>query len=96
MVTEARAQRTLANRATSYYELTKPGIAVFVTILAGVSFFVASQGRPDLSQLLNTMLGTALATAGALALNQYAERDVDARMNRTRTRPLPSGRIGAS
>ena len=93
MVTEARAQRTLANRATSYYELTKPGIAVFVTILAGVSFFVASQGRPDLFQLLNTMLGTALATAGALALNQYAERDVDARMNRTRARPLPSGRM---
>ena len=93
MATEARAQRTLANRATSYYELTKPGIVVFVTILAGVSFFVASQGQPDLSQLLSTMLGTALATAGALALNQYAERDVDARMNRTRARPLPSGRM---
>ncbi len=93
MVTEAQPRRTLANRATSYYELTKPGIAAFVTILAGVSFFVASQGQPDLFRLLNTMLGTALATAGALALNQYAERDVDARMDRTRARPLPSGRM---
>lgn len=93
MVTEAGAQQTLANRVTSYYELTKPGIAVFVTILTGVSFFVAAQGRPDLSQMLNTMLGTMLATAGALALNQYAERAVDARMNRTRARPLPSGRM---
>jgi protoheme IX farnesyltransferase len=93
VVTEAGAQQTLANRVTSYYELTKPGIAVFVTILTGVSFFVAAQGRPDLSQMLNTMLGTMLATAGALALNQYAERAVDARMNRTRARPLPSGRM---
>jgi len=93
VVTEARAQRTLANRATSYYELTKPGIVVFVAILAGVSFFVASRGRADLFQLLNTTLGTALATAGALALNQYAEREVDARMDRTRARPLPSGRM---
>lgn len=93
VVTEAQPRQTLANRATSYYELTKPGIAAFVTILAGVSFFVASQGQADLFRLLNTMLGTALATAGALALNQYAERDVDARMDRTRARPLPSGRM---
>ena len=93
VVTDGRPRQTLADRATSYYELTKPGIAVFVTILAGVSFFVAARGRADLVQLLNTMLGTALATAGALALNQYAEREVDARMDRTRTRPLPSGRM---
>ena len=93
VATEAQPRQTIANRATSYYELTKPGIAAFVTILAGVSFFVASQGQADLFRLLNTMLGTALATAGALALNQYAERDVDARMDRTRARPLPSGRM---
>jgi protoheme IX farnesyltransferase len=83
----------LAGRATSYYELTKPGIAGFVTILSGVSFYVASRGRAELLPMVNTLLGTALATAGALALNQYAERDVDALMTRTRTRPLPSGRM---
>jgi protoheme IX farnesyltransferase len=82
-----------AARASSYYELTKPGIAGFVTILAGVSFFVGARGRPELIPVLHTLLGTALATAGALALNQYAEREVDARMARTRTRPLPSGRM---
>lgn len=80
-------------RATSYYELTKPGIAGFVTILAGVSFYVAARGRADLAPMVNTLAGTALATGGALALNQYAERDVDARMARTRSRPLPSGRM---
>ena len=84
---------SLASRATSYYELTKPGIAGFVTILAGVSFYVAARGESDLLPMLNTLVGTALATAGALALNQYAEREVDALMTRTRTRPLPSGRM---
>jgi heme o synthase len=80
-------------RATSYYELTKPGIAGFVTILAGVSYFVAARGRIDALPLVNTLIGTASATAGALALNQYAERGVDALMVRTRSRPLPSGRM---
>jgi heme o synthase len=92
-VRAAADSRGLAGRATSFYELTKPGIAGFVTILAGVSFYVAARGRTDLLPMINTLLGTALATAGALALNQYAERDVDALMNRTRTRPIPSGRM---
>jgi protoheme IX farnesyltransferase len=83
----------LAARATSFYELTKPGIAGFVTILSGVSFYVAARGESDLLPMISTLVGTAFATAGALALNQYAERDVDALMTRTRTRPLPSGRM---
>ena len=90
---EARPRRTFGNLAGSYYELTKPGIAGFVTILAGVSYYVASRGEGGFSPIINTLLGTAVATAGALALNQYAEREVDGRMNRTRSRPLPSGRM---
>jgi protoheme IX farnesyltransferase len=82
-----------ADRASSYYELTKPGIAGFVTILAGVSFYVGARGRAEMLPIMNTLFGTALATAGALALNQWLEREVDARMARTRARPLPSGRM---
>ena len=77
----------------AYYELTKPGIAAFVVITAGVAFYVASGGRPPALALVHTLVGTLLGTAGSLALNQYAEREVDARMERTRTRPLPSGRL---
>ncbi|HSG48783.1 MAG TPA: heme o synthase [Longimicrobiales bacterium] len=77
----------------AYYELTKPGIAGFVAITAGVSYFVAAGGRPDLLPVLYTLVGTGLATGGALALNQYVEREVDGRMKRTRNRPLPSGRL---
>jgi protoheme IX farnesyltransferase len=80
-------------RLVAYYELTKPGITAFVVITAGVSFYLASRGSPAFVPLLHTLFGTLLGTGGALALNQYVERDVDARMQRTRTRPLPSGRM---
>ncbi|UCC23845.1 MAG: protoheme IX farnesyltransferase [Gemmatimonadales bacterium] len=80
----------------AYYELTKPGIAGFVAITAAVSYFVAARGRPDLFPVLSTLLGTGLATGGALALNQYVEREVDGRMKRTRSRPIPSGRLAPS
>lgn len=81
------------SRARAFYELTKPGIAVFAMMTAGVAYYVGSGGRVDPVAVFHTLLGTVLATAGALALNQYLERDVDALMERTRTRPLPSGRL---
>lgn len=80
-------------RLASFYELTKPGIAAYVAMTAGACYYVASGGRPDLAGLLHTAAGTVVATGGALALNQYVERDVDARMMRTRSRPLPAGRL---
>lgn len=93
----APARDGLAARASSrlsaYYELTKPGIAAYVMITAGVSYFVAAGGAPALLPVLHVLVGTVTATGGALALNQYLEREVDGRMNRTRSRPLPSGRL---
>jgi protoheme IX farnesyltransferase len=80
----------------AYFELTKPGITLYVMITAGVSASVATHGRAGLAILVHAVLGTGLATAGALALNQYVEREVDRVMTRTRERPLPSGRVGPS
>jgi protoheme IX farnesyltransferase len=80
-------------RLKAYYELTKPGIAGYVMVSAVVAAFVASRGRLDLTLAALTMIGTGLATAGALALNQYVERVVDGIMLRTKNRPLPSGRL---
>ncbi|TVP55773.1 MAG: protoheme IX farnesyltransferase [Gemmatimonadales bacterium] len=85
--------RPSTNRVRAYYELTKPGIAVFVMMTAGVSFYVGAAGMIVLLPLVHTLIGTVVATAGALALNQYIEREVDARMKRTRNRPLPSQRL---
>lgn len=84
------------SRLRAYYELTKPGITGYVMITAGVSAYVGSRGSIGWGSALHTMLGTGLATAGALALNQYVERDLDALMTRTRARPLPSGRLTPS
>jgi protoheme IX farnesyltransferase len=89
-VTPARA---LPARLFDYLELTKPRVTgmVLLTTLAG--FYMGSGGRLDMTRLLHLLLGTALAAAGASALNQYVERDADGRMHRTRSRPLPAGRM---
>ena len=81
------------SRARAFYELTKPGITGYVMITAGASAYVASGGSLALLPAIHTILSTGVATAGALSLNQYAERDYDAMMVRTRGRPLPSKRL---
>ena len=83
-----------ASRLAVYYELTKPGIAGYVMVTAGVTYFVGAGGRADFLPVLFTLLGTVLATGGALALNQFVEWELDALMERTRARPIPSGRLG--
>jgi protoheme IX farnesyltransferase len=83
-----------ASRFAVYYELTKPGIAGYVMVTAGVTYLVGAGGRADPLPVLFTLLGTVLATGGALALNQFVEWELDALMERTRSRPIPSGRMG--
>jgi protoheme IX farnesyltransferase len=80
-------------RVVDYYELTKPRMNALVVITTAVGFYLGSRGWDDWKLLLHTVLGTALTAAGASILNQYVERDLDARMPRTANRPLPAGRI---
>ena len=90
---ESPPRSASSSQVRAYYELTKPGIAVFVMMTAGVSYYVGAGGTVEAIPLLHTLLGVLLATAGALALNQYLERRADAVMHRTRARPIPSGRL---
>jgi heme o synthase len=76
-----------------YIELTKPKISVLVLVTVTVSMFVAAWGPPSLWLLVNTLIGTALIAASASALNQGLERQSDALMDRTLSRPLPAGRL---
>lgn len=78
-------------RAADFAALTKPGITVMVTVTAALGF-AAAGGAVGLA-LLHAVVGTALAAAGANALNMVLERDSDARMRRTENRPLPAGRL---
>ena len=77
-------------------ELTKPRITQLVLLTAAAGFYLGAKDRVDLLLLANTLIGTALVAGGTNAWNQIRERDVDARMARTRRRPLPSGRLSPS
>ena len=80
-------------RAVDFLILTKPRVVLMVLATTVVGYYLASAGAPDYFRLLHTLVGTALAAAGTLALNQFMEREVDGRMERTRLRPLPDGRL---
>jgi heme o synthase len=79
--------------ARDYVALTKPRIIVLLLITTLAAMLVADPGGPSLATVLWTMLGGYLAAGGAGAINHYLDREVDARMARTRRRPLVSGRI---
>lgn len=79
-----------------YLILTKMRITVLVLVTTAAGFLLASGPDLDLALLGWTLLGTGLAASGAAALNQVIERDVDAKMRRTASRPIPSGRMTAA
>jgi protoheme IX farnesyltransferase len=89
------AGATAAGRLADFVALTKPrlNLLVLVTTLAGL--YLASPSGVALPILFHTLVGTALVAGGAAALNQVWERETDGLMRRTRTRPLPGGRLGA-
>ena len=73
--------------------LAKPRVVLMIVVTTLVGYYVGLTGAADWARLLHLAVGTILAAGGTLALNQYWEREVDARMERTRTRPLPDGRL---
>jgi len=82
-------------RLLDYLALTKPIIMILLLMTTLAAMFVASGGMPPLDLILWTMIGGALSSGGASALNQYIDRDLDREMARTAKRPIPSGRIKA-
>ncbi len=82
-------------------EISKPRIVVLLVITAVASMYAASKlvdGAPDLDywSYLHIIIAGALASAGSSALNHYYDKDIDPKMKRTSTRPIPSGRMAAS
>jgi protoheme IX farnesyltransferase len=80
-------------RCADFLELTKPRVSLMVLVTTFVGYYLGADSSPGYSRLVATLVGTALASGGTLALNQYMERGPDALMERTRRRPLPDGRI---
>src|ERR1043166_1425782 len=79
------------NRIRLYLELTKPRILLMVLVTTTFGFLLGNEGRDSLGLLFLTLLGVGCATGGAAVLNNYLERDFDAKMVRTRGRALPAG-----
>ncbi len=78
---------------SDYYELTKPRIAYLLLITTFAAMVMAAHGLPPLGLTLLTLFGGALAAGSAGAFNCVIDRDIDAIMKRTMTRPVAAGRI---
>src|SRR5580698_1915209 len=76
-----------------FADLVKARLTTLVLLTTAVGFYAGWRGAMNWFLFLNTLAGTALVAAGASALNQWLERDYDAKMRRTQNRPLPSGRL---
>jgi heme o synthase len=74
-------------------DLVKARLTVLVLLTTLAGFYAGAEGRTDWALLLHTLLGTALVACGAAALNQWWEREHDAKMPRTATRPLPTNEL---
>jgi len=90
VVAAARDRRQVA---ADLVTLTKPRVVLMVLFTTLVGYDVGLRGSPDYVRMIHLLIGTLLAAGGTMALNQYWERAVDARMERTRARPLPDGRL---
>ncbi len=88
-----RAESRALSRLFDYWELTKPRIALMALFTVAAGYWLGAGSSASLWVLLNTLIGAGLLAAGGSALNQLFERAIDARMRRTRNRPLPAGRV---
>src|SRR6266446_7778414 len=78
---------------SDFAELVKARLTLLVLLTTAVGFYLGAVGSINYVALFHVVFGTALAAAGAAALNQWWERRLDALMHRTRTRPIPAGRM---
>jgi protoheme IX farnesyltransferase len=89
-----RAPRAALGRLLrGYLALTKPNIIWLLLVTTVPSMVLAERGWPSTGLVAATLFGGMLAAGGANAINQYLDRDIDARMRRTRGRPLPAGAV---
>ena len=92
----ALAPATARRTARALLELTKPRIASLVVLTGVPALLMAANGMPAPRVFFGAVIGTVLAAGSAASFNMYFDRDVDALMRRTASRPLPSGALPPS
>ncbi len=98
LAAEIDGQRVLGVREklSAYVELTKPRIAFLLVLTTAAGFYLGNKGPFDVVLFANSLIAITLLALGVATLNQYWERDIDLRMERTAKRPLPGGRVTSS
>ncbi|MGF1494362.1 MAG: heme o synthase [Microcoleaceae cyanobacterium] len=91
--TASRRHDNLLQVIQSYYQLTKPRIILLLLITTAAGMWVAAKGEVDPMLLVVTLLGGTLASSAANTINCIYDSDIDYIMERTRWRPIPSGRV---
>ena len=95
MKDETTLSETHAPAATwrDYLELTKPRVVLLMLLCALVGMFLATPGAPPVLTMIAALGGIALVAGSAAVVNHIADARLDARMARTRNRPVPQGRV---
>jgi len=91
-ILQPSAVRRMA-RFGDFVELTKPRLTMLSVLTTLAGFYMATTGELALMLLVHTLIGTFLVGGGCGALNMFVEREHDARMRRTMTRPIPAGKV---
>ena len=89
----AKIEVSFTDKAKAYVELLKPRLSLLVAFSCGFGFSLASVNNIDWVILAELTLGGFLLSGASVALNQVLEREYDAVMTRTSSRPLPTGRL---
>jgi protoheme IX farnesyltransferase len=93
VTTAGEFEHGLGAKLHDYSVLSKARLSALVMVTVAAGYFIGAPEMPNVVVLGATLLGVSLVAAGTSALNQVIERDKDARMDRTRDRPLPAGRM---
>lgn len=80
----------------AYFQMMKPTISLLVVITVIPTLIMAAEGMPQMSLAFLTLVGTFLASGSAGMFNHLVDSDIDDLMNRTKTRPIPSGQVSRS
>jgi len=94
-LSQSMSKRSFSAVLYDYLILLKPSIIVLLLITTVPAMILANDAWPDAWLVIATLIGGILAAGGAGAANMYIDRDIDKIMVRTRSRPLPAGRIPA-
>jgi protoheme IX farnesyltransferase len=92
-MTDSASVAAPPSRLADWMTLAKVRLNALVVATTAGGYYMAAEGDVDLVRLAVTCAGTALVAAGASAINQVTERDTDALMDRTRSRPVAGRRM---